>query len=223
MMAETCSTRFITAGARSSIEATAVPMNTEKTTMGRISLLAMALMIESGTRWVVRNSFKVSLAAGATLRSARAEGSRAIPEPGWIRCTITRPTVSETIEARRNQAIALTPTRPTAAASSMCAMPATRVAKTRGAMIILIIRRKMVVITDRPSAKAAAWSGVMKVCAAQPARTPAIIEAMTKMLNRRMGSPAIGFPPSCGQERRRRPSRRGRPLGIRTPPRYHAA
>ena len=85
MMVETCSTRFRTAGALSSMEATAVPMKTENTTMGRISLLAMALMIESGTRWVVRNSLRVSLAAGAALRSARAEGSRAMPAPGWIR------------------------------------------------------------------------------------------------------------------------------------------
>ena len=68
-------------------------------------------------------------------------------------------------------------------------MAATRVAKTRGAMIILIIRRKMVVITERPSAKAAACSTVRKACAAQPASTPATIEAMTKMLNRRMALP----------------------------------
>ena len=67
------------------------------------------------------------------------------PTPGWSTCTMTRPSVSETSEAKMNQPMALAPTRPTAAASSMCAMPATRVENTSGAMIILIRRRKMVV------------------------------------------------------------------------------
>ena len=45
-----------------------------------------------------------------------------------------------------NQNMARRPMRPTALASLMLARPDTRVANTRGAMIILIMRRKMSVI-----------------------------------------------------------------------------
>ena len=55
---------------------------------------------------------------------------------------ITIPMVRETMEAVMNQPIALAPIRPIAA-SPMWAMPADQVEKTRGAMIILIRRRKM--------------------------------------------------------------------------------
>ena len=48
-----------------------------------------------------------------------------------------------------NQPSALTPTRPSAAVSPICAMPTTRVEKTSGAMIILISRRKIVVMIER--------------------------------------------------------------------------
>ena len=50
---------------------------------------------------------------------------------------------SEQNEATRNQPTALAPMRPTVFESPMLARPATRVAKTSGAMIILIMRRKM--------------------------------------------------------------------------------
>ncbi|VTO18927.1 Uncharacterised protein [Brevundimonas vancanneytii] len=55
-----------------------------------------------------------------------------------------------------NQVMVLTPIRPTEAASSMCAMPATRVVNTSGAMIILIKRRKTSVIRFRFDAAAEA-------------------------------------------------------------------
>ena len=58
-----------------------------------------------------------------------------------------------------NQPMVLAPIRPTAAASSMWAMPATRVVNTSGAMIILISRRKTSVMIDRPSAACVAWPG----------------------------------------------------------------
>ena len=71
---------------------------------------------------------------------------------------MTSPIVSEMTEAEMNQNMVFTPTRPTAAASSICAIPATRVAKTKGAMIILIILRKTVVMMPKLSAQALAWS-----------------------------------------------------------------
>ncbi|MND90790.1 hypothetical protein D3C80_828850 [compost metagenome] len=55
-----------------------------------------------------------------------------------------------------NQVMVLTPMRPTEAASSMWAMPATRVVNTSGAMIILISRRKMSVTRLRLDAAAVA-------------------------------------------------------------------
>ena len=69
---------------------------------------------------------------------------------------MTRPIESETIEAPINQPIVFAPTRPIAAASSICAIPATSVAKTSGAMIILIRRRKRSVRIERFSAISAA-------------------------------------------------------------------
>ena len=62
---------------------------------------------------------------------------------------MTRPMLSDTMEAEINQNMVLAPIRPMAAASSIWAMPATRVAKISGAMIILISRRKPSV--TRPS------------------------------------------------------------------------
>ena len=55
------------------------------------------------------------------------------------------PSVSETKVARMNQQSDRMPTRPSAAMSPMCAIPATRVENTRGAMIILIRRRNSAV------------------------------------------------------------------------------
>ena len=58
------------------------------------------------------------------------------------------PRTSDTIEAPKNQAIVLTPMRPTADVSPIWAMPTTSVENTSGAMIILIKRRKTVVISE---------------------------------------------------------------------------
>ena len=55
----------------------------------------------------------------------------------------SRPSASEHSEAATNQPSALAPIRPTVFESPMPARPTTRVAKTSGAMIILIRRRKM--------------------------------------------------------------------------------
>ncbi|MNT15057.1 hypothetical protein D3C72_1500900 [compost metagenome] len=139
----------------SSRAATAVPTNSEKTTICRISFLAMASKIEVGTRCVTNPcSEKASVEAAGAVASAAC--GRCMPAPGCNSCTISRPSSNDTIEAPMNQVMVLTPIRPTEAASSMWAMPATRVVKTSGAMIILIRRRKTSVISDRFVAAAAA-------------------------------------------------------------------
>ena len=81
------------------------------------------------------------------------EPDKAIASPGRNRFTRIRPSVSDRREAMMNQPSALTPMRPTSAASPILAMPTTSVENTSGAMIILIRRRNRVVISDIMSAK----------------------------------------------------------------------
>jgi hypothetical protein len=54
-----------------------------------------------------------------------------------------KPSVKDNNEAVKNQASDLKNMRPTADASPMCAIPTTKVEKTRGAMIILIKVKKI--------------------------------------------------------------------------------
>ena len=96
---------------------------------------------------------------------------------------MTRPRVSDTSDASMNQPSVLTPTRPMAAESPIWAMPPTRVANTSGAMIILIRRRKMSVMMDRPAAAALASAGGMWVLITNPVSTPRIIAAAIRAGN----------------------------------------
>ena len=92
---------------------------------------------------------------------APASGSaRFMCAPGWKILTRARPSSSEMAEAAMNQIMARMPMRPTALASLMLARPVTRVANTSGAMIILIMRRKMSVMRLKCEAICAASWGV---------------------------------------------------------------
>ncbi len=127
--------------------AAATPKNSENTTICRISLLAIASTALFGTRWVM-NSLSDS---DATLRlvAASASGSgRFKLSPGRSRLTMTMPSSSDTSEAETNHAIALRPMRPIALVSPICATPTTSVENTSGAMIILMRRRKMSVMSE---------------------------------------------------------------------------
>ena len=122
----------------------AMPANSENTTTCRISFRAIASMMDEG----IRCSRKPERSCGgATPASATEPATWATPAPtpGSSRLTITRPINSATNDADRNQIIALVPMRPTVAALSIWPMPAVKVVSTRGAMIILIRRRKMLV------------------------------------------------------------------------------
>ena len=133
--------------ARSPIAAQATPKNSENTTICRISLVAIASTTERGTRCAT-NSFTES---DATLRlvAELASGSgRLRLSPGRRMLTRIMPVTSETSEAPTNQSIALPPMRPIALVSPMCATPTTSVENTSGAMIILISRRKMSVMSE---------------------------------------------------------------------------
>ncbi len=145
----------------------------------------------------------------STVPAAPAASSiRSMPTPGAIRWTITRPMVSETSEALMNQAMVLTPTRPMLAASSMWAMPATRVENTRGAMIILIRRRKTSVMMVRLPATSLACSGLRPWFTPQPTATPSTMAATMKAVKRRF---------------MKTPGRSRRPLSPRMGPFVHSA
>ncbi len=186
MIAAPCSTSASTCGARSSMLATAVPTKIENTTICRISFLARASKIEAGTRWV-RKSFSVKLVTSTPLAVAATSGAFSdSPEPGCSRWTMIRPMVSEMIEAEMNQAMVLAPIRPMAAASSMWAIPATRVVNTRGAMIILINRRKTSVTRLRLPATVLTPAGSSSWLQAKPTATPRTIAATMKYVNVRL-------------------------------------
>ncbi|MCY1313027.1 hypothetical protein D9M70_635110 [compost metagenome] len=63
--------------------------------------------------------------------------------PGWKRLTRSIPRASEKTDALTNQAMERRPIRPTELELPRLLMPPTRVAKTSGAMIILIMRKKI--------------------------------------------------------------------------------
>src|SRR5690348_1334996 len=67
---------------------------------------------------------------------------------GRSRLTMSMPSSSDTSDAETNHSIALRPIRPIALVSPICATPTTSVENTKGAMIILMRRRKMSVISD---------------------------------------------------------------------------
>ena len=118
------------------------PANSENTTICRISLVAIASMIDLGTMCEM-NSL-ASKALLATPDTASAAGSASpTPTPGASRLTINMPSDSDTIDAVMNHANVRTKVRPTAPPLPIWAMPTTSVDSTSGAMIILISLRKM--------------------------------------------------------------------------------
>ena len=123
-------------------------------------MFAIASTIERGTTWVT-NSLSES-AETLRLVAVPASGSgRLRLSPGRSRLTMMRPSASETSEAEKNQAIALSPMRPIASVSPMWAMPTISIEITSGAMIILISRRNTSVMMEKYPATTAAvfWSG----------------------------------------------------------------
>src|SRR6516165_608661 len=142
MICEVSSMILMTPCARSPSDAAATPKNREKTTICRISLLAIASTALFGTRWVTKslNDNEAALRFVAALASG---SGRLRLSPGRRMLTMIKPSSKDTNEALTNHNIALPPIRPTDLVSPICATPTTKVVKTSGAMIILIRRRKM--------------------------------------------------------------------------------
>ena len=186
-------------GARPGMAAIAVPKNSEKTTTCRISLSAMAFTTLVGIRWV-KNPAKLKGTASTPLLSAAGGGVSCRPEPGWIRCTITKPISSDTRLAEMNHPMVLAPIRPTEAASSIWAMPLTRVVNTRIEMIILIRFRNMVVTTPKPSATCLTSAAVSPSWQAHPTATPKTMAATRMAVNKRfMARPGVVRPYFIGK------------------------
>ena len=126
----------------------AMPANSEKTTICSTSLVAIASKIDFGTIWAM-NSFR-SNALLATPDAALTSGSGSpTPTPGCSRLTMKMPSASDTTDAVMNHAIVRAKVRPTAPPSPICATPSVRVESTSGAMIILISRRNTSVMMLR--------------------------------------------------------------------------
>ncbi|MCY1544303.1 hypothetical protein D9M68_801780 [compost metagenome] len=137
----------------------AAPKNSENTRICRISLVDMASTMLRGNT-CVRKALSVK---SPVFRPEEALTSGSVMfrcAPGWKILTSNSPSSSEMAEALMNQIMARMPMRPTALASLMLARPVTRVANTKGAMIILIMRRKMSVIRLKYEAICAASLGV---------------------------------------------------------------
>ena len=143
---------------RSGIAPSATEKNTANTTICRISFCAIASAIEVGIRWV-RNFSIENADTGNPVDcalSGRVPGKLA---PGCSRLTMTRPSSSDTKEALTNQPMVLAKMRPSLEPLPIWAMPPTRVANTRGAMIILIRRRNSIAIRFTSAAISTRLSG----------------------------------------------------------------
>ncbi len=146
IMAEASSASSMTRGDFFSSIEMAVPTKTAKMTICRISLSAMALMIDDGIRCSMKASIVKPSVEGTLIASPATW--RLMPTPGFSHSTISIPITSERTDMTRNQPRALIPTRPTEAASSIWPIPAIRVNSTSGAMIILI--RVMKILVSKP-------------------------------------------------------------------------
>ena len=160
MTCATCSASSMIAGAFPLRATIAVPIKIEKTTICRISLSAIAATIDVGKTWVM-NCFRVRdlLAVKIGLGVGSRQGQVQSRTPAGSDEPSQDPGGERPVRAAMNQPRVLVPTRPMAAVFSIWAMPTTRVEKTRGAMIILISRRKISVTTERPSATDLMWPG----------------------------------------------------------------
>jgi len=153
------------------------PNNNENTRICRMSLRAIASSRLFGNACSTM-SLKLS---PAVLRPVFMFSPLAVmcnPLPGCSTLANSRPSISETSEAHRNQTTVRTPMRPTFWPSSMPASPETSVANTSGAMIISMSRRKISVMIEKYPAIALAWAGsVAPAWHAYPATTPSTIPA----------------------------------------------
>src|SRR5262249_47373952 len=100
----------------------------------------------------------------------------AMPAPGSNQVASTNPSASDTHEAAKNQSKDLSPILPTSAIPSMREIPAVRVAKISGAMIMRISRTNAVVTNASASATRVASASSKNVWQYHPAAMPKTID-----------------------------------------------
>ena len=123
----------------------AAPKNSENTKICRISLVAMASTMLRGNTCVMK-ALRVKSPVFRPDVADTSGSARFMCTPGWKKLTSSMPSASDVADAHTNQIIARRPTRPTERPPLMLARPVTRGENTSGAMIILIMRRKMSVM-----------------------------------------------------------------------------
>ena len=133
-------------------DAPPMPKNIENTTICRISLFDIAPAILVGMV-CDRNAFSVMPPTARPVSTASVGTVRFRPLPGCSSVTMNRPTRIESTDELINHTIALPPTRPIVEVSPSFIMPTVSVLKTKGAMTILIRRRKIsvrrVILSDQ--------------------------------------------------------------------------
>ncbi|MOA21939.1 hypothetical protein D3C78_1424610 [compost metagenome] len=135
-------------------DAPPIPKNIENTTICRISLLAIAPAMLVGMV-CDRNAFS-DIPLTASPVSTDSKGiARFRPLPGCSSVTMNNPTRMESTEELINHTIALPPTRPMVEVSPSLMIPTVRVLNTRGAITILMRRRKISVRSVMLSAQVA--------------------------------------------------------------------
>ena len=188
MICASASSTSITVRPRSPMAAMAVPKKIANTTICKISLRAMASITLLGTVCSIK-PVKVSAPAWMPELALASGSGRSSTWPGSRKFTNKSPSVSETNEAKTNQASALPPTRPTVATSLMRPSPTASVENTSGAMIILIRRRKISGSSAAFVAKAAAESGNC-VLTSHPPAAPVASPTRIKLVSRLETMPA---------------------------------
>ena len=107
----------------------------------------------------VRKPFRLMPPTARPVSVASSGIARFSPLPGCSRETTNRPTRIDNIEELINQIIALPPTRPMVDVSPRRIIPTVRVLNTKGAITILIRRKKMSVRSVMLSAQAVTTPG----------------------------------------------------------------
>jgi hypothetical protein len=201
---ESCSTQDTTTPAFSPKAAAPAPKKMEKMTICRISLFAMASMTLRGTRCVT-NSLNDSEAVFRFVDALASGSGRFSASPGRRMLTSTIPSISDISDAETNQPIVFKPIRPSALLSPMCAMPTTSVENTSGAIIILMRRRKMSVMSEMYPATVFADSGVgSSAWHIQPTKMPATMPTRIHVVSLpfMVSPPLKGAPAAEGRRQR---------------------
>ncbi len=151
----------------------ATPKKSAKTTICRISFLAIASTTLVGETWC-KNSLSDSPPPDRAEAVSFWGSGRCIAMPGLSRFTSIIPSIRLTRDAQTNQSNVFAPIRPTDLTSPSFATPTTSVKNTSGATIILISLRKTSGNNENGSVIFSIRSGAMFLLSTNPSMIPII-------------------------------------------------